>query len=135
MRWLHLVKDYDCDILYHLGKANLVADALSQKTHYPPIRVKCLVVVVTPTLYDNISEAQVSTLESGQLKEWGIKVQVDLFVHYSRGLTMPHGRIWVPSTNEATKNVFEVVHKSKYSIHSGATKMYKDLKGIIGGRE
>ena len=30
-RWLELVKDYDCDILYHPGKANVVADALSQK--------------------------------------------------------------------------------------------------------
>ena len=30
-RWLELVKDYDCDILYHLGKANVVVDALSRK--------------------------------------------------------------------------------------------------------
>jgi len=31
-RWLELVKDYDCEILYHTGKANRVADALSRKT-------------------------------------------------------------------------------------------------------
>nr|GEY55335.1 reverse transcriptase domain-containing protein [Tanacetum cinerariifolium] len=30
-RWLELLSDYDCDIRYHLGKANVVADALSQK--------------------------------------------------------------------------------------------------------
>ena len=30
-RWLELVKDYDCEIMYHPGKANQVADALSQK--------------------------------------------------------------------------------------------------------
>ena len=29
--WLELVKDYDCDILYHLGKANVVVDALSRR--------------------------------------------------------------------------------------------------------
>ncbi|KAL4026082.1 hypothetical protein IC575_014506 [Cucumis melo] len=39
-RWLELVKDYDCEILYHPGKANVVADALSRKvshsqTYYP----------------------------------------------------------------------------------------------------
>ena len=31
-RWLELVKDYDCEILYHLGKANHVADTLSRKS-------------------------------------------------------------------------------------------------------
>ncbi|KAA0062124.1 gag protease polyprotein [Cucumis melo var. makuwa] len=30
-RWLELVKDYDCEILYHPGKANVVADALNRK--------------------------------------------------------------------------------------------------------
>jgi hypothetical protein len=32
-RWLELVKDYDMKIHYHLGKANVVADALSRKSH------------------------------------------------------------------------------------------------------
>jgi hypothetical protein len=31
--WLELIKDYDLEIYYHPGKANLVADALSQKEH------------------------------------------------------------------------------------------------------
>jgi ribonuclease HI len=32
-RWLELIKDYDLEIHYHPGKANLVVDALSQKEH------------------------------------------------------------------------------------------------------
>ena len=33
-RWLELFKDYDCIVDYHLGKTNVVADALSRKTIY-----------------------------------------------------------------------------------------------------
>ena len=32
-RWLELIKDYDLNINYHPGKANVVADALSQKSY------------------------------------------------------------------------------------------------------
>ncbi|GKB37338.1 hypothetical protein Tco_0882280 [Tanacetum coccineum] len=41
-RWLDLVKDYDCEILYHPGKANVVADALSRKTRHDSLLVKSL---------------------------------------------------------------------------------------------
>ncbi|GJT25090.1 putative reverse transcriptase domain-containing protein [Tanacetum coccineum] len=37
-RWLELLSDYDCDIPYHLGKANVVADALSRKERTEPLR-------------------------------------------------------------------------------------------------
>nr|GFA34811.1 retrotransposon protein, putative, Ty3-gypsy subclass [Tanacetum cinerariifolium] len=37
-RWLELLADYDCEIHYHPGKANVVADALSQKEQIKPLR-------------------------------------------------------------------------------------------------
>ncbi|KAA0037243.1 pol protein [Cucumis melo var. makuwa] len=38
-RWLELVKDYDCEILYHPGKANVVADALSRKVAHSTVLI------------------------------------------------------------------------------------------------
>ncbi|GKE59716.1 putative reverse transcriptase domain-containing protein [Tanacetum coccineum] len=45
-RWLELLADYDCEIFYHPGKANVVADALSRKKQIKPLRVRALILTV-----------------------------------------------------------------------------------------
>ncbi|GJS36588.1 putative reverse transcriptase domain-containing protein [Tanacetum coccineum] len=45
-RWLELLSDYDCEIRYHPGKANGVADALSRKEQIKPLRVRALVMTI-----------------------------------------------------------------------------------------
>jgi len=41
-RWLELIKDYDLEVHYHLGKANVVADALSLKSYAKEVQVTAM---------------------------------------------------------------------------------------------
>nr|GEY98381.1 retrotransposon protein, putative, Ty3-gypsy subclass [Tanacetum cinerariifolium] len=61
-RWIELLSDYDCEIRYHLGKANVVADALSRKDK-EPIRVRALVVTVHKNIPEQIRNAQAKACE------------------------------------------------------------------------
>ncbi|GJS29209.1 putative reverse transcriptase domain-containing protein [Tanacetum coccineum] len=56
--WLELLSDYDCEIRYHLGKANVVADALSRKERIKPLWVRALVMTIGLNLPKKILEAQ-----------------------------------------------------------------------------
>ncbi|GJW01470.1 putative reverse transcriptase domain-containing protein [Tanacetum coccineum] len=58
-RWLELLSDYDCEICYHLGKANVVADALSRKEQNKPLRVRALILTIGLNLPVQILNAQV----------------------------------------------------------------------------
>ncbi|GJY11109.1 putative reverse transcriptase domain-containing protein [Tanacetum coccineum] len=56
-RWLELLSDYDCDIRYHPGKANVVANALSRKERTEPLRFQALVMTIGLNLPKQILEA------------------------------------------------------------------------------
>ncbi|GKA69755.1 putative reverse transcriptase domain-containing protein [Tanacetum coccineum] len=73
-RWLELLADYDCGIRYHLGKANIVVDALSQKVQIKPLRVRSLVMTIHPKLPTQILEAQTEALKEENLKAENLRV-------------------------------------------------------------
>ncbi|GKA34081.1 putative reverse transcriptase domain-containing protein [Tanacetum coccineum] len=66
--WLELLSDYDCEICYHPGKANVVADALSRKEQIEPLRVRALVMTIGLDLPKQILEAQTEARKSEKLK-------------------------------------------------------------------
>ncbi|GKF00259.1 putative reverse transcriptase domain-containing protein [Tanacetum coccineum] len=74
-RWIKLLSDYDCEIYYHPGKANVVADALSRKERIKPLRVRALMMTVHNDLPKRILEAQKEAMKKKNVKaknlRWG----------------------------------------------------------------
>nr|GEX90907.1 reverse transcriptase domain-containing protein [Tanacetum cinerariifolium] len=68
-RWLELLSDYDCEILYYTGKANVVDDALSRKEREPPLRVRALVMTICLDLPRQILNAQTEVRKPENIKK------------------------------------------------------------------
>nr|GEV21570.1 putative reverse transcriptase domain-containing protein [Tanacetum cinerariifolium] len=66
---LGAVVDYDCEIRYHPGKANVVADALSRKERIKPLGVRALVMIIGLDLPKKILRAQTEAKKPKNLKK------------------------------------------------------------------
>nr|GEW53119.1 putative reverse transcriptase domain-containing protein [Tanacetum cinerariifolium] len=84
-RWIELLIDYDYEIRYHPGKANMVADALSRKER-EPIRVRALVMPVYPSLHQQIRNAQYEAMKKENLYWWP-NMKADIATYVSKYLT------------------------------------------------
>lgn len=91
--WLDVVKDYDCEIRYHLSKANIVADALSQKTTSTPMKgIFLKMTMITPVL-EMFKQAQSEATNEESLNSERIVRQILSFDIDSRGLLTLYGKI------------------------------------------
>ncbi|KAI3725499.1 hypothetical protein L1987_65289 [Smallanthus sonchifolius] len=127
-RWIELLNDYDCEIRYHPGKANVVADALSRKERIKPHRVRALGMIIQTSLKAQILEAQKEALERNNLKDELLCGAERKFEQKNDELIYYLDRLWIPDSHNLRQLIFNEAHKSRYSIHPGADKMYKDLK-------
>jgi hypothetical protein len=141
-----LIKDYELEVNFHPGKANIVADALSRKTHcnYLPvvpltgeessIRVLPYVslynITITPILRDEIITAQKNDEGMSHLRRRLSEgdPKVNCFREQVEGTLWFKDRLVVPKKATLKKKILDEAHTSRYSIHPGSTKMYHDLR-------
>ena len=153
-RWLELIKDYDLIIDYHLGKANVVADALSQKssstlahirTTYVPLLLDLKALglnldydgygallatfMVRPSLIDQIRGKQMQDEELAKEVNKIMRGEAEEnFSNSQDGMLMMKGRVCVPDVEDLRKMILEEAHCSAYAMHPGSTKMYRTIK-------
>nr|GEV52325.1 hypothetical protein [Tanacetum cinerariifolium] len=133
---LELLIDNDYEILYHLGKANIVADALSHKERIKSLRVRALVMTIGSNLPKQILEAQIEAqkLENIKNEDVGGMIRKDipkekLEPRVDETLCL-NDRSWLPCYGDLRTVIMHESHKSKYFIHQGPEKMYQDMKKL-----
>jgi hypothetical protein len=151
-RWLELIKDYDLEVHYHLGKANVVADALSRKVHYNHLELKpasdplceemrrlIMEVVEQGNLYALAAESNLyDRIVTAQRNDEDIQIikqklaegdpKYACFQKDHKDVIWFGKRLVVPVNPEIKKTIFDEAHMSKFSVNSSSTKMYQDLK-------
>nr|GEV27152.1 reverse transcriptase domain-containing protein [Tanacetum cinerariifolium] len=122
--WRHYF-DYDCEIRYHPDKENVVADELSRKERIKPKRDRFMNMTLHSSIKDKILAAQEKASDEPAEMQRGMD---ELMEHRSDGALYYLDRIWFPLKGNVRTLIMVKAHKSKYSVHPGADKMYYDLK-------
>jgi hypothetical protein len=149
-RWLKLIKDYDLGINYYLGKANVVADAPSRRSHLNMLATRELLsefckefeklnlgwvsntevitMEVDSMLEQDIQKGQLEDAQIHEIKEQIKEDKTPGFSVDEQGTLWYKKRLCVPEEKEIRELILCEAHDSAYSIHSRSTKMYHNLK-------
>ncbi|GKE22306.1 hypothetical protein Tco_1433818, partial [Tanacetum coccineum] len=110
------------------AKANVVADALSRKERVKPKRTKAMNMTLQSSIKDMILAAQKEASDEFTGLQRGLDEMIerrnDIALYYM-------DRIRVPLKGDVRTLIMDETHKSKYSVHPGADKMYYDLRDSV----
>ncbi|GJV61786.1 putative reverse transcriptase domain-containing protein [Tanacetum coccineum] len=123
--WIELFSDYDYEIRYHPSKAKVVADALSRKERVNPKRVRDINMILQSSIKDRILTAQKEVVDEVAGLQKGLDEMIE---QRSDGTLYYLDQIWVPLKGDVRTLIMDEAHKSKYSVHPGADKIYYDLR-------
>ncbi|KAG7567925.1 Zinc finger CCHC-type superfamily [Arabidopsis thaliana x Arabidopsis arenosa] len=146
-RWMEFVADYDLDIAYHPGKANQVADALSRRRfEVEAEKNQEALVNMMGTLHlnalskdyeplglgaadqaDLLSRIRLAQEKDKEINDWARNNKTE-YQTSNNGTIVVNGRVCVPNDKELKEEILKEAHQSKFSIHPGSSKMYRDLK-------
>jgi hypothetical protein len=137
-------------INYHPGKANVVADTLSHRSHVSQLVVdsmpielceefdKLILRIVANTKATEmevgsnlLKEIRKGQVEDEKIQEIKCNIKEEKSPDFSKdeeGVLWYQGRICVPIIKELKDKILHEMHDSTYSIHPGGNKMYHDLK-------
>ncbi|GKC72417.1 putative reverse transcriptase domain, ribonuclease H-like domain, aspartic peptidase domain protein [Tanacetum coccineum] len=105
---LELLADYDCEIRYHPGKENVVADALSRKERIKPLRVRALVMTLHPKLPSQILEAQTKVIKEENIKAKNLR-GMDKAFESALGTQLDMSTTYHPETNGQSERTIQTL--------------------------
>ncbi|WMV42027.1 hypothetical protein MTR67_035412 [Solanum verrucosum] len=127
-RWFEFLNDYDMNVLYHPGKANVAVDSLNRLSMGSVEHVEKKKELVKDVHWlAHFRVCLTDTSDGGVLKGAVHQQRVEVFSEEGNGVLRYQDCLCVPNVGELRKQILIQAHNSRYPIDPGATKMYYDL--------